>query len=126
MPKPHNKKVLAVVSDLLFAAKINEAAKRAGVSVVYVTDHEQVMEMAGSHPGVIILDLNLTSADPLALIRKLKADEQLKQISLIGYLPHVQTELKQEAQRLGCDMVMPRSAFSLNLAQILKRHAGTV
>jgi PleD family two-component response regulator len=125
MGKPLNKRVLAVVSDLFFSAKINEAAKRAGVSVEYATTESAVLEKAQSLPMLIIFDLNLESARPLELITRLKADAELKQISVIGYLSHIQAELKQQAQETGCDMVMPRSAFSLNLPQILKRHAGS-
>jgi hypothetical protein len=36
----------------------------------------------------------------------------------------VQTDLQRLAQEAGCDTVMPRSAFSMNLSQILMRHAG--
>ncbi|MEO7653661.1 MAG: response regulator, partial [Bryobacteraceae bacterium] len=100
--------------------------KRAGIPVEYVTEEKAVMERAKTHPTLIIFDLNFESAHPLRLIAKIKASAELKHISLIGYLSHVQGELKQKAQESGCDMVMPRSAFSLNLAQILKRHAGTV
>jgi hypothetical protein len=45
-------------------------------------------------------------------------------ISLLGYLSHVQGELKLKAQEAGCDTVLPRSAFSQSLPQILKRYAG--
>jgi hypothetical protein len=31
--------------------------------------------------------------------------------------------LQRLAQEAGCDTVMPRSAFSMNLGQILMRHA---
>ncbi|MBI1788928.1 MAG: response regulator [Acidobacteria bacterium] len=126
MQKHVNKKVLAVVSDLFFVAKISEAARRAGVTVDYVTEEKAALEHAKSLPMVIILDLNFDAVHPLRLIGKLKADAGTKSISVIGYLSHVQGELKQQAHESGCDMVMPRSAFSLNLPQILKRHAGTL
>ena len=38
--------------------------------------------------------------------------------------PIVVTELKAKAEETGCDAVMPRSVFSMNLPQILQRHAG--
>ena len=63
---------------------------------------------------------------PLSLIAKLKADTETKGINLIGYLSHVQGELKHAAQEAGCDMVMARSAFSTNLFQIFKRYGGVV
>jgi hypothetical protein len=71
---------------------------------------------------VIILDLNCNSVDTLNLISKLKADAETKEINLIGFVSHVQGEVKQKAHENGCDMVMARSAFSINLPQILKRH----
>jgi hypothetical protein len=56
----------------------------------------------------------------------LKGNGEMKQISLIGYLSHVQGELKQQAQEAGANVVMARSAFSQNLPQILKRHSGVI
>ena len=118
------KTILAVVSDLFFSAKINEAAKRAGVTLEYVTTERDLLEKAQSNPALIIFDLNFDAVHPLHLIAKLKGDAALKHISLLGYLSHVQAELKTKAQETGCDIVMPRSAFSMNLTQILQRHAG--
>jgi len=121
-----NKKVLAVVSDLFFSVKITDAAKRAGMAVELIKDPLEVMDKAKTRPSVIIFDLNFDDAQPLELIGKLKKSADYKGVSLIGYLSHVQGELKQAAQEAGCDMVMARSAFSQNLPQILKRHAGVV
>ena len=124
MENPATKTVLAVVSDLFFSAKINEAAKKAGVKLQYVTTEKDLLEKAKTHPALIIFDLNFDTIYPLKLIGKLKGNAELKHISLLGYLSHVQADLKLKAQETGCDMVMPRSAFSMNLPQILKRHAG--
>ena len=41
-----------------------------------------------------------------------------------GFVSHVQGELKQKAQEAGCDVVMPRSAFSQTLPQLLRRHGA--
>ncbi len=120
-----SKKVLAVLEDLFFTVKINESAKRAGLGITFVKSELDVLEQAKAQPALIILDINFQGIDPLSLIRKLKADEQTKRINLIGYLSHVQGELKLQAQQAGCDMVMPRSAFSQNLPQILKRHSSS-
>jgi len=117
------KKVLAVVEDLFFTVKINEAAKRSGLSVAFVKSERDALDQAAENPALIILDLNFAGVEPVALIRKLKADPALQKISLLGYVSHVQGELKQAAQEAGCDMVLARSAFSQNLPQILKRHA---
>jgi|SRR5689334_1547920 len=120
-----SKKVLAVVEDLFFTVKINEAAKRAGLGITFVKSELDALEQAKLQPALIIVDINFQGVDPLNLIRKLKADDATRRINLIGYLSHVQGELKLQAQEAGCDMVMPRSAFSQNLPQILKRHSGS-
>jgi PleD family two-component response regulator len=73
---------------------------------------------------LIIFDLNFESVEPLKLITSLKAKPETKGISLIGYVSHVQGELKQQAHEAGCDMVLARSAFSQNIPQIFKRHSG--
>jgi PleD family two-component response regulator len=122
MPEP--KRVLAVVSDLFFSSKLTEAAKRSGLALEFVKEPKEVIEKAQNKPSLIIFDLNFEAAQPLKLITKLKGKAETKGISLIGYLSHIQVELKQQAQEAGCDMVMARSALSQNLPQIFKRHSG--
>jgi PleD family two-component response regulator len=119
-----NKKVLAVLEDLLFTVKINESAKRAGLPVAFLKSEKDVLDQAEAEPALIILDLNFSRIEPLKLIEKLKSGAATKAINVIGYLSHVQVDLKQQAQEAGCNMVLARSAFSQNLPQILKRYAG--
>lgn len=118
------KKVLAVVTDLFFAVKIEDAAKRSGLAVTFVKTEENALELSKDGPLLIILDLNSNSLDSVDLITKLKNSEA-KNVPLLAFVSHVQGELKQRAQEAGCNMVMARSAFSLNLQQILRRHAGS-
>ena len=125
MQNQEPKKVLGVLSDLFFSVKITDAAKRAGLALEFVKDPKAVLDKAAAgKPSLIIFDLNFESAGPLKLIEELKENPETKSISLIGYLSHIQGELKMAAQGAGCDMVMARSAFSQNMALIFKRHAG--
>ena len=118
------KRVLAVVSDLFFSVKLTEAAKRSGLALEFVKDSDEVLDKAKGKPSLIIFDLNFDAVNPLNVISLLKGSVETKGISLIGYLSHIQVDLKQQAQEAGCDMVMARSAFSLNMSQIFKRHSG--
>ena len=124
IPSMGNKKVLAVVEDLFFSVKINESAKRSGVPVEFVKSELDAMEKARTQPALIIIDLNFDRVEPLKLIALLKAGDDTKGISVLGYVSHVQGELKMQAQVAGCNMVLARSAFSQNLAQIMKRHSS--
>ena len=120
------KRVLAVVNDLFFSVKLTEAAKRNGLSLEFVKEGNLVLEKAEDKPSLIIFDLNFEAVEPLKLIMELKARPVTKGISLIGYLSHVQVDLKQAAQQAGCDMVLARSAFSQNMPQIFKRHSSSL
>lgn len=120
------KKILAVVSDLLFTVKINDAAKRAGMTVDYAKSGKEALEKAKDKPTLIIMDLNFSAVEPLKVISKLKGDSDLKSISVISFVSHVEGELKQKAHEAGANLVMARSAFSTNLPQILKRHSGVL
>jgi CheY-like chemotaxis protein len=117
------KKIVALLSDLMFTVKIQEAAKRAGLDAIFVKTSEEAIERAKEQPEVIILDLNTNSVEPLGVIEKLKGDDETRKINLLGYVSHVQADLKHAAQEKGCDIVMARSAFSQNLPLILKRYA---
>lgn len=114
-----------MLDDLFFTVKIHEAAKRAGLPIEFLKSEIDVLLRAKTtQPALIIIDLNFGGIDALKLVRELKADAETKGISLLGYLSHVQGELKRKAQEAGCDTVVPRSAFSQSLPQILKRYAG--
>ena len=117
------KQILAVLEDLFFTVKINESAKQAGLPVKFLKTEFDVLDQAQAKPALIILDLNFSRIDPVQVIEKLKADAATKGINLLGFISHVQVDLKQQAQAAGCNMVLARSAFSTNLPQILKRYS---
>jgi DNA-binding NarL/FixJ family response regulator len=120
-------RIFAFVDDLFFLAKIQETARKMNVKVEFVKTEKDLNDRMGGNgddkPSLIIFDLNNAAAKPLTTIAKLKSKLK-KETNIIGFLSHVQGELKLKAQEAGCDMVVPRSAFSQNLAQILRRHGA--
>src|SRR6266581_7309893 len=112
--------VIAIVDDLFFASKIRGTAEQLGVSVRFLRNTESLNQaVLRDRPSLIICDLHSQRIDPIELARQLRADEQLRSIPLLGFFSHVQTELQRQAEEAGFDRVMPRSAFSRNLADIL-------
>src|ERR1700735_3358959 len=112
-------KVLVIMSDLFFAAKINDAAKKLGMTAMFVKDKAVALEQFQLKPTVVIFDLNCLAAEPLDLIRAIKADRETAAIPTVGFISHVQTEVKQQAWDLGCDTVVARSVFAQHLPAIL-------
>lgn len=117
--------VLAGVEDIFFSAMIEPAAREAGVELRLALDSLQLQAaLNGRLPALIILDLNSKTCRPLDAIRRIRSDPRLTDIPLVGFLSHVQVDLEAAAREAGCDHVMPRSAFSKNLAKILGRARG--
>jgi hypothetical protein len=123
-----NSRIFAFVEDLFFMAKIQETARKLSVKVEFVKTEKELLdrikENGEEKPSLIIFDLNNANAKPLTTIPKLKSKLK-KGTSFLGFLSHIQGELKMKAQEAGCDMVVPRSAFSQNLPQILRRHGAS-
>ncbi len=122
-----NSRIFAFIEDLFFMAKIQETARKLNVKVEFVKSDKDLMDKIQQNgeekPSLIIFDLNNAGVKPLTLIPKLKSKLK-KGTSIIGFLAHVQGDLKQKAHEVGCDMVLPRSAFSQNLPQLLRRHGA--
>src|ERR1700691_4940711 len=119
-------RIFAFVDDLFFQAKIQETARKLNVKVEFVKNEKDMLERIKQNgeekPSLGIFDMNNVNAKPLTLIPKLKS--KLKKTSIIGFLSHVPGDLKQKAHEVGCDMVLPRSSFSQNLPQLLRRHGA--
>ena len=120
-------RIFCFIEDLFFLAKIQETARKLGVKVEFVkgSDKQSVTRIAetpeGERPALLVFDLNNLNAKPMTLIPKFKAKFK-KAVSIIGFLSHLQGDLKMKAIEAGCDTVMPRSAFSQSLPNLLRRY----
>jgi CheY-like chemotaxis protein len=114
-----NGRLVAVLDDLMFLVKIQEAAKRAGMDATFVKSQSEALTQAKMAPALIILDLNYKGAQPLDLITRLKSEEETKNVRLLAYVSHVQIGLRQEAEKRGCDQVVARSVFVESLPRLL-------
>jgi CheY-like chemotaxis protein len=119
-------RIFAFVDDLFFVAKIQEVSRKLNVKVEFVKTDKDIAEKTGNveeKPSLIIVDLNSNGIKPLPVITKMRSKYK-KATSIVGFVSHVQGDLKVKAQEAGCDVVMPRSAFSQNLVSILRRHGA--
>lgn len=121
-------RIFALIDDLFFLAKIQEVSRKLNVKVEFIKSEKDIGEKEGPNeaedkPSLIIVDLNINSIKPLPTISKLRSKFK-KSTSIVGFVSHVQGDLKLKAQEAGCDVVMPRSAFSQNLPNILRRHGA--
>ena len=120
-------RIFCFIEDLFFLAKIQETARKLGVKVEFIKggDKESVAKLTdvpeAERPTLLVFDLNNLNAKPISLIPKFKSKLK-KATSIIGFLNHLQGDLKLKAIEAGCDTVMPRSAFSQSLPNLLRRY----
>jgi hypothetical protein len=129
---------IAFVDDIFFLAKMTETARHTGVELKTVADCDELLREAAANPGAtLLLDLN-ARGKPLDALARLG---ELTQVSgaasggapadartpgngarrrVIAFLSHVQTDLADQARAAGCDEVMPRSKFTMDLPRILR------
>ena len=114
------RRVIAAVSDMFFASKIRGTAEHLNVTVDFARTADGLFDYARAEvPSLIILDLHETRFDPLQLAARLKADEQLRDVPIVAFFSHVETELRRKALEAGVEHVLPRSVFTQRLGQIL-------
>lgn len=112
-------KVIALVDDLFFQARILETAKQVGVEVKTVTTGDALVAAAGQNsPSLVIVDLNARQGAIEALERLRAAGNQQP---VVAFLSHVQVELAERARAAGCQKILPRSKFTQDLAMILSQ-----
>ncbi len=115
-----NRRVIAAVSDMLFASKIRGTAEHLNVTVDFARTEAGLFDYAKTEvPSLFILDLHETRFDPFALAARLKADEQLRAVPVVAFFSHVETELRRKALEAGVEHVLPRSVFTQRLGEIL-------
>ena len=119
-------RIYCFIDDLFFQAKILETSKKLGVKVEFVKGEKETVSRIidapeAEKPTLVVFDLNNANAKPMTLIPKLKAKFK-KATSIVGFLNHLQGDLKMKAIGAGCDTVMPRSAFSQSLPNLLRRY----
>jgi CheY-like chemotaxis protein len=116
--------VVAAVDDFFFASKLKEAARQTSTELVFPTSVKEVVDLTAQHRAkVVLLDLNGQSYSRIEAVRALKRDPRTRAAQTVGYLSHVMTDLKKEAEEAGCDRVLARSAFVKLLPSILREAA---
>lgn len=110
-------RVAALMDDLFFQMKVAETAKQLGLDFKVANNADALVPLLEPPTKLVIVDLNSRN-QPVATIARLRATQ--KELRVVAFLSHVQTELAAQARAAGCTEVMPRSVFTQNLAAILQ------
>lgn len=113
-------KILVVIPDLMFQSRVCEQAGALGYKVE-IADREEAAA-AGIHasPDLLVLDLNAAGIGAGQVIEAAKE----KDIPILAFGRHTETDVLRAAREAGCDRVVVRSTFVEELPQLLRELAG--
>lgn len=112
--------VAAACADLLFAARIRDAAAAAGRSVTLFTARDDVAgRVRAEQPALVIIDLDARWLDGVGVIAALKGAAGTAAIPVVAFASHVRAEVLAAARAAGADRVLARSGFVRQLPELL-------
>jgi len=110
--------VVFLETDLLFAVRIESAVRAAGAQPLHVEDEEALWEAIDQWPELVIVDLAVTGWEkPVRMAKNLP---HTRQIPIVAFGSHVNTEALRVARQAGCDHAWPRSRFVAVLPDLLQ------
>ena len=113
--------IVLLSSDLTVLSRVEGAATRLGQSVRSVSGESQVVERCkAAEVNTLIVDLSMSSLDLASLVNQLKASEA-SGTRVVAFGPHVHEQRLAAARDAGCDVVVSRGQFFLQLDTILQR-----
>ena len=116
----HFHPVHVLITEDFFLGKVGAAARALERNPMVPTWDEDVMEQVVCLPEAeMVLDLELEGLDVLSFLRQLRADARTQGMAVLGYSSHNLTELIEQAQGLGVQVVV-RSSFAANLVRLMQ------
>jgi CheY-like chemotaxis protein len=124
VPKPEGPAGLLLSRDLFFTSKITGTARELGQQVMVAGNVALASAMIEQwHPKVVFVDLaagDLVSVPALVAYQKLAGSDT----PFVAFGSHVDTASLAAARSAGCDPVLPRSQFTVQLPELIRRYLG--
>jgi hypothetical protein len=102
-------RIAAIAPDLLFASKIDATLSAAGHEVTIVSGADGLPADA----ELVIVDLDAAGAEHVG-----------GGVPLLGFYSHVDVATKEQADRAGYDLVVPRSRMAREMQALVARLVG--
>lgn len=123
--------ILYCCEDLIFSTKIRSTAEAIGIATRSIEGARQLPGASDNPPEggpsgeepveAVMVDLAL-GEPAMTLIEQARAT--LPEARVIAFGSHVAKDVLEQAKRCGAHTVLPRSAFTEQLPQLLKTGAG--
>jgi two-component system, cell cycle response regulator DivK len=97
-------KVLLVEDNEMNRDMLSRRLIRRGFEVVFAANGQQGVDLARSEkPDIILMDMSLPVMDGWEATRRIKADDTMRRIPVIGLTAHAMSGDREKAIEAGCD-----------------------
>jgi CheY-like chemotaxis protein len=126
-------RVLALTADLMFGSRLQADAAAAGHELELIDDERKLRERladadadagAGPAPSLLIVDLTDDRLDGVTALETLRSAGSLGSLASLAFYSHVDTAVRERAERAGFDLVVPRSRMAREGAALVGRLIG--
>jgi CheY-like chemotaxis protein len=108
--------VVHLITDMLFASKVREVAKHAGLTVQGTRD-PQALATAAREARLVIVDLRVPTA--LDALDALAGDPAARQVPSVAFIDHERVDVMDAARAKGAGQVMAKGQFANALPKLL-------
>lgn len=114
---------LILTRDLMFTSKVVGTAQALGLAIKSVGGLDRAEALIAEHaPRAVFVDLaagDLASPDALSRLMALAPG-----VPFIAFGSHVDADALAAARAAGCREVMPRSKFTMQLPELIRKYLG--
>lgn len=96
-----------------------------GYAVIEARDGEEGIARAREeHPDLILMDISIPRIDGWEATRRLKENEETRDIPIIALTAHALEEDREKALRVGCDGYLAKPVEPRRVVEEVKRYVG--
>lgn len=115
-------KILLVEDNEMNREMLSRRLERKGYNVIIAVDGAASIDLArANRPDLILMDMSLPVVDGWEATRRLKADEDLRDIPVIALTAHAMASDREKALEAGCD---DYDTKPIDLPRLLDKIAG--
>ena len=113
----HSRLILALAPDIFFGARLSDAARSLGCTLMRVSTPDALLRaLDASPPALVVVDLSAGAAHLSEVVRRAGGAR------LIAFGPHVDSASRDAARAAGFHEVVPNSRLAREGAALLARH----
>jgi uncharacterized protein len=116
---PHQSVLIMIVPNLMFATRIEDAARAAGAAVRSPIDQAAFLTALRDGARLVMIDSSADTVPWLEWVRAAKDDPTTEAVPILAFGSHIDVALRNRALSAGVDRYLARSNFSEGLVEFV-------